>query len=338
MKRALPAFVYERKRGGAIYVYYERRGCKSQRIMAEPGTPEFALEYAKLLNGVQPLPKGRTFSTLVKSYRASKRFRELAPRTQRDYETVLEYIDQKLGHLPVAGMQRKDVIRAQMANAETVRFANYIVQVLRIILEHAINIGWLILNPAKGVTLIKSQREKREAWPADLVDAYRAAAPIGTRQRLIFELCIGTGQRIGDVLRMRWNDIEDGGMHVKQGKTGARLWIPITRHLQAAIDATPKAGMTIAAQANGRPTSYVGASALVREVRRSVGALEYDLHALRHTTTAELSEAGCDDELIMAVTGHTTTAMVRLYAGPARQKVRAKIAQGMRGEQNKPET
>lgn len=337
MKRTLPAFVYERKRRGVTYIYYERRGCKSERIIATPGTPEFAAEYARLLNGVTPLPKGRSFGTLVKSYRASKRFRDLAPRTQRDYETVLEYIDQKLGPLPVAGMQRKDVIRAQSVNADTVRFANYIVQILRIILEHAINLGWIALNPAKGVLMIKSGRATREAWPAELVTAYRATAPLGTRQRLIFELCIGTGQRIGDVLRMRWNDIQNGGVNVKQGKTKHSLWIPITPHLQAALDVTPKKGMTICAQATGKPTSYVGASALVRAVRTTIGALDYDLHALRHTTTAELSALGCTDELIMAVTGHKTAAMVRLYAGPARQIARAKIAQGMR-EQNKTET
>ncbi|MFK5997598.1 MAG: hypothetical protein QM492_05785 [Rhodobacterales bacterium] len=32
-------------------------------------------------------------------------------------------------------------------------------------------------------------------------------------------------QRIGDVRKMRWSDIEDGGINVRQGKTSKGLWI-----------------------------------------------------------------------------------------------------------------
>lgn len=61
------------------------------------------------------------------------------------------------------------------------------------------------------------------------------------------------------------------------------------------------------------------------------GALDYDFHGLRYATTAELAAAGCSDEVIAAITGHETTAMIAKYAGPSRQKARAKRAQSMRG-------
>ena len=50
----------------------------------------------------------------------------------------------------------------------------------------------------------------------------------------------------------------------------------------------------------------------------------------RAHVAAELAALGCSDELIMSVTGHRTTAMVAKYAGPARQKTRAKDTQGIR--------
>ncbi|WP_339112843.1 hypothetical protein [Thioclava sp. GXIMD2076] len=64
--------------------------------------------------------------------------------------------------------------------------------------------------------------------------------------------------------------------------------------------------------------------------RPEIGAEDYDLHGLRYTACAELGALGLDDDMIMAVSGHTTKAMVAKYAGPARQKARAKIAQSMR--------
>lgn len=333
MKRDLPAYVYRRK-GGLLY--YERRGSKSQRIYSEPGTPEFAIEYAKILNSVSSIPERRSFTELVASYRKSQRFKRLAPRTVKDYEKILSWVLEKLGPLPADKLQRKDVIRARDTNSGTVRFANYIVQVLRVLMEHAIDEGWRDDNPAKGVSLLQSTRAPREAWPAEMLVKFRKAAP--DRALLVFELCVGTGQRIGDVLRMRWDDIEGDGINVRQGKTGARLWVPFTPQLRAVLDKTPRLGLTICAWGSaGKVTSYRSAAGLVMDVRKKIGAEAYDLHGLRYTAAAELAAMGCSDELIMAVTGHKTRAMVAKYAGPARQKARAKQVQIER-EQNTPRT
>lgn len=327
-RKDLPPHVYDKK--GVLY--FQRRGYRTTRIEAAPGTPAFALEYAALLNGavVAPAPTARTFNGLVRSYIASARYRGLAPRTAKDYDKVLAWVRDKLGPLPVAGMQRKDVIRARDANADRLRFANYIVQVLRVLFEHAHDDGWRQDNPAKGVSLLKSKGPKREAWPLEMIDAYREAA--SGRALLIFELCIGTGQRIGDVLKMRWSDIEDGGIRVSQGKTGAALWIPLTPRLRFILDQTPRTGLTIIAHGpHGRPLTYFPAARAVRAVRELIGAEDYDIHGLRYAVAAELAGAGCSDELIAAITGHKTTAMIAKYAGPVRQKARAKEAQALRG-------
>lgn len=327
MKRNLPAYIYDKK--GVLY--FQRRGYPTTRIDSEPGTKEFALEYASILNGARFTPKtvARNFDDLVKDYLRSERYRSLAPRTARDYEKVLRWVQAKLGPLPVSGIQRKDVIRAKEANAETTRFANYIVQVLRILLEHSIDIGWREDNPAKGVPLLKSKRPPRETWPLNLIAAYRAEA--NGLALLIFELCLGTGQRIGDVLKMRWSDIDGDGIGVKQGKTGSALWIPFTPRLREVLSATPRIGLTICAYSDSRAVKYFYAAKRVREVREKIGALDYDIHGLRYAAAAELAAAGCSDELIAAITGHKTTTMIAKYAGPSRQRSRAKAAQDKRG-------
>lgn len=320
MKRELPKFCYAKPKG----VYFQRRGWQTVRFNAAPGTADFAREYALILQGTPPLNAGtRTFLNLIRAYQHSAKWKKLAPRTQSDYQTVLTYIEAKLGTLPPERMQRKDVIRARDSNAASVRFANYVVQVLRILFEFSIDLGWREDNPAKGVSAIASAGKGRVPWPAPMIEAYRAAAPLGTRQRLIFEMLLGTGQRIGDVLKARWDDIAEGGIHVRQGKTGARLWLPLTRDLRAALDATKKTGLTICAGPTGIPAIYRVAADLLLAVRKKIGAETYDAHALRYTAAAELAALGCTDEVIMSVTGHKTSAMVAKYAGPARQKARA---------------
>lgn len=328
MKRDLPKYVYRIKG----VVYFVRRGYDTHRFRYEPGTAEFHVEYAKLLKGVAPAPKGKRWRDLIDSYEKSQRFTGLAPRTQRDYIKVLEFLRARIGDLDPRKMKRKDVIRMRDANAETVRFANYIVQIIRVVMEHAIDLGIRDegTNPAKGVKLLKSGGEAREPWPDEKVKAFREAYAYETRERLLFELLLGTGQRIGDVLKMQWGQIEDDAITIRQGKTGKKLYLPFTPHLLAALNAAKRRNLTILTSQHGKGAwSYRGAAGAMKSAREAVGAEAYDNHGLRYTAAVELLLAGCDDDTIAAVTGQSP-AMVRHYTRHVRQRVRAEEAQKRR--------
>lgn len=331
MKRQLPKYVYSIK--GRLYFRRGARGAATPMIVQDDQSPAFWAEYARRLNGIAPAPKGKTWKDLIVSYERSERWKKLAPRTKADYGKITAFIQIRMGHLEPAKMKRKDVIRLRDENAERMRFANYLVQVVSILMEHARDIDMIgneTVNPAKGVDLLKSNREKREPWPDDKVKAFRAAYAYGTRERLIFELLIGTGQRIGDVLKMQWGHIKDGGIRVKQNKTGKLLWVPLTPHLRAALDVAPRRALTILTLMDGsKPLSYRMAADEIMAARIAIGAEAHDIHSLRHTAASELATAGCTDELIAAVTGQSMQ-MVARYTATVRQKVRAIAAQKMR--------
>ncbi len=202
---------------------------------------------------------------------------------------------------------------------------------MRILMEFAIDEGWQTQNHAKGVLLLQSENPSREPWPADLIQDYRDTAT--DRALLLFELLIGTGQRIGDVLKMKWGQIGDGGITLKQGKTGKELFIPLTPRLKKVLNATERKSIFILTNlyATG-PWSYRGAADAVMKIRKAIGATKYDIHALRHTAASELYEAGCSDDQVKAITGHVSTASVIRYAAKARQRRRATEAQNKRDQ------
>jgi integrase len=325
IKRELPAYVY--RKGAKGYLYYCRAG-STVRIKAAVGTPEFWAEYALARKGIAPIPPGRTFAALVDSYRRGPKYAALKPRTRADYDKILTFIVDRIGKEDTTKLRRHHVIKYRDDNAATLRFANYLVQIIRILMEHAVDKGWRTDNPAKGVEMLKSTGPERPPWPPEMIEAYRAAATGAAR--LIFELCLGTGQRIGDVLRMRWNDLEDGGVKVKQGKTGAVLWVPLAKHLAALLATTPKTGLTIACNPDGRPMAYKTAQGHVMRIREKIGAGRFDIHGLRYSAAAELAALGCTDEQIASITGHTSVRMIQKYAGPARQKARARTVEKMK--------
>jgi integrase len=330
-KRELPKHIYKQKNG----LYFQRRGWPSLKLKADFGTPEFWREYADILSGKAEPKKVhfRNFLSLIDNYHRSPRYRRLKPRTALDYDKYLTFFCSIMGDANPSQMKRKDVIRLRDNNADKPYFANYSLRVLRVLMEHCVDLGWCEYNPAKGVQEIKTDKKERHPWPLELLAAYRLSCPFGTRERLVMELCIGTGQRIGDVLEMRWSDIQDGGFAIRQNKTSKELWIPILPELQAALDLASRHSVFLLTNERGTNRwSYRGASQAVRLVRERISALDYDIHSWRYNAACELVEAGCGDDLVASVTGQSP-AMVQHYTKRVRQKIRATQAQQKRTEQ-----
>lgn len=319
---------------GRIYL---RVGGKYHRIHAPEGTQEFDREYWEILTGKRAQAK-TSWSALIADYRASDRWSGLKPRTRSDYEKVLIYLAEKIGSRDVMALTRADVIAAQKANAHRTRFANYIPQVMVVLCEHAIDIGWLKQNPAKGTRALKTPDERKKEhvpWPDWAVEKFRAEA--GPLPRLIFEIGVGTVQRPGDWPGFRWGDYDGDSLVLRQNKTGKPLVLPCTIHLKAALNrarealpAVPIAARPILVKRNGDPISYRYMADLMLKERKRLGLETFDLHALRYRGVQELAWHGCKDDEIAAYSGHATAEMIRKYAGEVRQIMRAREAREKR--------
>lgn len=326
-KKDLPAYCY--RRGRSRHVYFCKRGQRSIRIVSEPGTPEFAAEYARLLRYDYSHAPAQNMGKLIDHVKTTDWWRSLAQNTRKSYARHFDYFKETMGSIDPKALRRHHVIAMRDANSDRPTDATRKVRCLSVLLERAIDIGWLTHNTAKGVAGLKSTREKRTAWPQDMIEAFRVEAD--ERARLIFEMLLGTGQRIGDVLAMQWGHVTPEGISVAQEKTGARLVIPPTPTLSRILAQTPRRGLFIVTQDNGRPVSYNLAWKDVMAVRRKIGAEAWDMHALRYAAASEIAAMpGMTQEHVSAITGHTSAAMVRLYAGAAIQKARAQEAQGKR--------
>jgi len=319
-------FLHEPKPG----MFYVRIKGKYHRIHATIGTADFDWQYWEILTGKRTEAK-TGWKALIASYMKSDRWARLKPRTRSDYERVLTYIEDTVGNRDVMLLTRKDVIAAMNANRHRVRFANYIPQVMSVLCEHAIDIGWRKDNPAKGTRRLPTPDDKKQphiVWPDWAVKKWRAeAAPL---PRLIFEIGVGSVQRPDDWTKFRWNDYDGDSLRIMQGKTDKALWLPCTASLKAALDTAPKTGLTILTRQDGRPLPYRRMADIMRKERVRLGLTDYDLHALRYRGVQELAWAGCDDDEIASYSGHSSKEMIRQYAGIARQQMRARSARAKR--------
>lgn len=116
------------------------------------------------------------------------------------------------------------------------------------------------------------------------------------------------------MLKIRWEHIKDGAYDFTQGKTDKPLWIPLTDRLKAHLGAVEKKGLTVITDKSGRPVRYRTVAEEMREVKATMHhpeAAKYVTHGLRKNATIELYLAGCDDEMVKAVTGHSGVEMLK---------------------------
>lgn len=315
--------------------WYVRRKGRYQRITAQPGSEEFDRQYWAILRGQEAISR-TSWVKLVESFRASERWRGLRPRTRRDYDEAFAYLIEKNGTRDATRVTRRDALAVMEANQHRVRFGNYVASVMSILCEHAIDLGWMKHNPVKGVRHMKVPEDRRKPhlpWTDAAVERFRAeAAPL---PRLIFELGLGSVQRPADWCAVTWGAYDGDSLRITQSKTGVYLTLPCTTAPRAALDAARPSpcdpAKTILRKPNGDPMSYFAMAAIMRAERKRLGLEAFDLHALRYRGVMELALAGCDDDEIASYSGHASKAMIRKYAGEARQVMRAESARAKRG-------
>jgi integrase len=107
-----------------------------------------------------------------------------------------------------------------------------------------------------------------------------------------------------------------GIIHVTQNKTRARVPVPASADLRAALDPWLKTHkhVVMLVTDTGRQFKVDHFRHTMRAAYTAAGLpADCTTHGLRYTAAVVLHELGCDWEIISAITGHETVEMVRHY-------------------------
>lgn len=300
---------------GKLYFYHR---LTKERLPDDPAERAArVLQINATLDGWRDDTLPGSLGDLILRYQASPDFKDLAESTRGGYRTYLDLLAKHCSTTPVADIDAAWLYQARDEMADRPRAANFMLQVMSILMGFAIERGWRKDNPVRHVKKLR-RTKSYEAWPDVAIERFRAEA--SDRMVWALELAIHTGQRQGDVLAMQWRHIEDGVISVAQRKTGARLRIRIHRDLTAVLDRIPREHMAIVHTRSGTPYTAFGFRSTFRAELKRIGLQGLQFHGLRHTAGRRLAEAGCTDREIMAILGHRTAEMVTRYTRGAEQE------------------
>ncbi|WP_028880343.1 tyrosine-type recombinase/integrase [Terasakiella pusilla] len=326
MRRNLK-YVTDRKRPGGYTDYYYRRNGQLQKIIGEPHSDEFMANYARIHASFED-KKSKIrggFDHLCEEYMKSREFCQLKESSRRQYRLHIDRLRYLFEGVDIHEIDKSVIKDLINGFSDRIGTANNFLRMLKTLFTFAVGMEYLSVSPANGIKPYKGG--EYQPWSDDEIELFLNAETTSKEMRRVLLFALYTGQRQGDLINMRWNDLSDGGVNVVQEKTGTKLWIPLHPVLEKIIPKISRDNVNILTSSTNRRWSPSNLRNTFRDMCRKAGVPSHKVfHGLRKSATVKLIEAGCTYDQVKAITGHKTTSMVEHYGKGTNQKRLAKEA------------
>ena len=168
--------------------------------------------------------------------------------TADSYLRTLKLALPLIGHLPLQGLTADHLDQAYRSLLQTggreglgrsPRTVRYVHTVIRKALADAERKGLISRNPALRAdppTNSSAKANERVVWSLRETQAFLAWRGLPTYRSVAWELGLGTGLRRGELAGLRWDDLEDGRLHVRRTRTTASHRV---------VESTPKTARSV---------------------------------------------------------------------------------------------
>ncbi len=263
-----------------------------------------------------------------------------ASKTAKSYESGLKYILKDVDAYKdkpateISPMDIESVKNNMKGNGLSARSINKMVGAVKRVYNWAVDYGMINENPVKGVEKVSSHVNAPDHVPQKHLNLDKAkqyiklcgdSPPLGD----ICNFLLHTGMRIGELVDLRWDDIDDGAKiirlhkHKTSSRTGKPRTIPLVKNALEIIEKQKKQRKE---KGNSSPEDpvFVGekgqqfkVSALqnrLKRLRKKHSELEeLTFHKFRHTCATLLAKSGVREQVAQQILGHSSSLMTRYY-------------------------
>jgi integrase len=258
MPKPRPPHLHRQETRHGAVVWYVRRGHGRRiRICAQYGSEAFWAEYRAAMEGKQPSSKQAKAHTLawgLERYRNSSTWAGLSNATRRQRENIYRAVVKTAGDVILRAISSATIRAGRERRAVTPHAANNFLKAMRAFFAWAVDKGLVTVDPTKGVKWLKGTNDEGfPTWSEEELDRFEAKWPLGTRERLAFDLLLYTGLRRGDAVRVGRQHVRDGMITLRAEKTGEEVFIDILPPLAASIAATKTGDLAFLVSETGKP-------------------------------------------------------------------------------------
>lgn len=341
--------------GGKSYVLLQRAGGRSRRVSLGPVSPrsveEARRESLARQAAVEPASE-RAPRRLVPSFRAfvegawkEAHFDHYKISSRPSVRSVLtRRLLPAFGNKPLDRISPAQVRKWFDAWSRTAPGgANNALNQFRQIMNFAIARGHVEANPARGIQLNRRSKLTRFLSLDEISRLHRAldgqTRKSSRLQADIVRLLLLTGCRKGEIVDLRWSEIQGDMLVLGDSKTGPRT-VPLNTQARAILDRQPRGVSPFVFPSPLDPSRPRGRNLpLWDRVRREAGIEDCRLHDLRHTMASHAVMNGVPVPVVSRLLGHANVRMTLRYAHlgdrdieQAAERVGQAVAEIMAGE------
>ena len=308
---------------------------------AEEARKKAAAAIARIKEGGKPAEeppeRAPTVAELAKRYLEAHAAVHCNAQTQASYEGALRnHILPALGAKPLSAVSRAEVAALHYGLRETPRAANRALMVLSKIFS--LSEAWGVApqggNPCRYVLRYKeghrerflTEEEYRRVGQA--LCELEAESPIRARAAAALRLLLLTGCRCGEVLSLRWSDVDrkSGELRLRDSKRGARM-VPLTAAGLQVLSGISRVRRSPWVFTGKRPDRHLmNLSLFWYRVRKRADIEDVRIHDLRHSFASRALALGLTLPMIGRLLGHTDIGSTARYAHLSRDAEKIAVA------------
>ncbi len=283
---------------------------------------EYRAAVAKYAEGSAHKASSGTLAWLWSRYRETGAWAGLSLATRRQRENIMRAVLGTAGDVPFAEITRKKIVEGRDRRSTTPSMARHFVDTMRGLFEWAVDAEIVKADPTLGIRVVKPRTEGHAVWSDDEIERFRKRWPVGTRERVAFDVLYFTGLRRGDAVKVGRQHNKGDNFIVCTEKTGETVYIRMLPELIQTLKAGPTGDLAFIVGERGNPMMKESFGNWFREICQEAGC-PGSAHGLRKALATRLANEGATTHELEALFGWRGGGMASLYT---RKANRSKLA------------
>jgi len=169
-------------------------------------------------------------------------------------------------------------------------------------------------NPVRSVKLLKENNMRLRYLSQEEIGRLLNACP--TTIRRIVTAALHTGMRLGEILPLKWEDIDfaQNIIILKNTKSGRMREIPINGVLRKTLNECRKNTDEVHVFCNESGVPYRSINSMFQRIIKKAGIADFRFHDLRHTAASYMVMLGIQLATVREILGHQSINMTLRYA------------------------
>lgn len=199
--------------------------------------------------------------------------------------------------------------------------------------------GWLEDNPMRNVTKLSESEGRNRFLSIPEKERLLQACRESTNSNLfsIVSLALITGMRLGEIVGLRWADVdfEQCTITLMRTKNGDARIIPLTASAAAIFKDSPTFGapsntLVFVSQHSQKSEQKVSIRHPFERAVKIAGIEDFRFHDLRHTAASYMAMGKATQGELMAILGHRSPMMTRRYAHYSQKHLSEVLEEGQK--------